>query len=152
MHAHLDVPADLRAAFLAAGVVETDAGGPSVIGLPGPLSDWPTTVDALTDVFTKAKAAAVAGSPIVFVVSSDALLGRTGTADAMAANGVVSAARTLAAEVRKQGVPVNCVASSEATPVDAVVRWALQLLSGGADDPTGEVVQLGGAQIGKALS
>jgi NAD(P)-dependent dehydrogenase (short-subunit alcohol dehydrogenase family) len=152
MHAHLDVPADLRAGFIAAGVVETDAGGPTVIGLPESLSDWPATLDALTAVFKKAKAAAVAGSPIVFVVSSDALLGRTGAAEAMAANGVVSAARTLAAELRKQGVPVNCVARSATSPDDVVVRWALQLLDGGTDDPTGEVVQLGGAQIGKALS
>ncbi|MEX1004590.1 MAG: hypothetical protein WD990_11330 [Acidimicrobiia bacterium] len=152
MHAHLDVPADLRAGFLAAGVVESDAGGPTVIGVPEAGSDWPTTLDALTTVFTTTKAAAIAGSPIVFVVSSDALLGRTGPTPAMAANGVVSAARTLAAELRKQGVPVNCVARSAATPVDAVVRWTLLLLGGGPDDPTGEVVQLGGAQIGKALS
>ena len=152
MHAHLDVPAELRAGFLDAGVVETDAGGPTVIGLPGPLSDWPATLDALTAAFTKARAAAVSGAPVVFVVSSDALLGRTGAADAMAANGVVSAARTLAAELRKQGAPVNCVARSATTPVDAVVRWVLHLLDGGADGPTGEVVQLGGAQIGKALS
>jgi NAD(P)-dependent dehydrogenase (short-subunit alcohol dehydrogenase family) len=152
MRAHLDVPADLRAGFLDAGVVEAEAGGPTVIGVPGPLSDWPATLDALTNVFTKAKAAAVSGSPIVFVVSSDALLGRTGEPDAMAANGVVSAARTLAAELRKPGVPVNCVARSATTPDDAVVRWVLHLLNGGPDDPTGEVVQLGGAQIGKALS
>ena len=152
MQAHLDVPAELRAGFLDAGVVETDAGGPTVICLPGPLSDWPATLEALTAVFTKAKAAAVSGAPVVFVVSSDALLGRTGAADAMAANGVVSAARTLAAELRSQGVPVNCVARSESTPVDAVVRWVLQLLDGGPDGPTGEVIQLGGAQIGKALS
>lgn len=152
MHAHLDVPAELRSGFLDAGVVEIDAGGPTVIGVPGPLPDWPRTLEALTAIFTKAKAAAVAGAPIVFIVSSDALLGRTGPADAMAANGVVSAARTLAAELRKQGTPVNCVARSETTPVDAVVRWTLHLLSGGGDDPTGEVVQLGGVQIGKALS
>lgn len=152
MHARLDVGPDLRAGFLAAGVVETDAAGPVVIGVPDGLSDWPATLDALTAVFTTAKAAAVSDSPIVFVVSSDALLGRTGPTDAMAANGVVSAARTLAAEFRKQGIPVNCVARSATTPVDTVVRWAIHLLSGGPDDPTGELVQLGGAQIGKALS
>ena len=152
MQAHLDVPSDLREGFLAAGVVETDLGGPTIVGVHGPLTDWPATLDALTSVFTAAKAAAVSGSPIVFVVSSDALLGRTGPTEAMAANGVVSAARTLAAELRKQGVPVNCVARADGSPVEAVVRWALHLLGGGADDPTGEVVQLGGAQIGKALS
>ena len=152
MQVHLDVPADLRAGFLDAGVEEIDAGGPTVIGVAGPLSDWPATLDALTTMFTKAKAAAASAQPVVFVVSSDALLGRTGAADAMAANGVVSAARTLATELRKQGIPVNCVARSAATPADTVVRWALELLNGGADDPTGEVVQLGGAQIGKALS
>ena len=152
MHAHLDVGPDLRDGFLAAGVVESDSGGPTVIGLPDELGDWSTTLDALTAVFTSAKAAAVAGSPIVFVVSSDALLGRTGPTEAMAANGVVSASRTLAAELRKQGIPVNCVARSASTPADVVVRWVMQLLNGGPDDPTGEVVQLGGAQIGKALS
>jgi len=152
MHAHLDVPSHLRDGFTAAGVSPAEPGAATVASAPLGLADWQTTLDALTALYRTAKAAASQGSPIVFVVSADALLGQTGPLDAMAATGVVSAARTLAAELRKQGVPVNCLASADDTPTDEVVTWALRLLEAGPSGPTGELLQLGGAQIGKALS
>ncbi|MEX2280842.1 MAG: hypothetical protein WEA76_12250 [Acidimicrobiia bacterium] len=152
MRAHLVIPADLRAAFAAAGVTEGELGDPTVIACPSGHHAWPSMLDSLTVVFEKSQAAAIAGSSVVYVVSSDALLGRTGPLDAMAANGVVSAARTLAAELRKAGVPVNCLGVGDDTPPAAVVEWAVRLLDAGVDGPTGELVQLGGAQIGKALS
>jgi NAD(P)-dependent dehydrogenase (short-subunit alcohol dehydrogenase family) len=89
---------------------------------------------------------------VVFIVSADALLGRTGPLDAMAATGVVSACRTLAVELRKQGVPVNCLAAAADTPGATLAAWAMRLLEGGPTDPTGELIQFGGVQIGKALS
>lgn len=152
MRAHLVIPGNLHAAFLAAGVEEGEPGDPTVIACPRGHHDWPSMLDGLTVVFEQSQAAAVAGSSVLYLVSSDALLGRTGPLDAMAANGMVSAARTLAAELRKTGVPVNCLGVSDDTPPAAVVEWAVRLLDAGPDGPTGELVQLGGAQIGKALS
>jgi hypothetical protein len=152
MLAHLHVPDDLERALLTHGFTAAEAGSPTVIAT-GPLSeDWTATLDSLTEVFRVAKSATVAGAPIVFVVSADALLGRRGPTEAMAATGIVSAARTLAAEQRKAGVPVNCVAITDDSPADVVARWAEILLTAGGDGPTGELIQLGGIQIGKALS
>ncbi|HVR31251.1 MAG TPA: hypothetical protein VMS74_00905 [Acidimicrobiia bacterium] len=152
MQAHLDVPPDLLDAFRTAGVGELEPGAPSILAAPAGHGDWPSTLEALTGLYRKARAAAIEGSPVVFLVSSDALLGRTGALNAMAAMGVVSAARTLALELRKQGAVANCLASGVDTPRDETVQWSLHLLAGSADGPSGEVVQLGGAQIGKALS
>lgn len=137
---------------MAAGVEEGEPGDPTVIFCPRGNSDWPSLLDSLTVVFEKSRAAAIDGSSVCYLVSSDALLGRTGALDAMAAAGVVSAARTLAAELSKPGIPVNCLGVSADTPLAEVVDWTLRLLETGASGPTGELVQLGGAQIGKALS
>lgn len=152
MRAHLDVPPALLAALIAAGIEPSDPGAPTVIAATRTTNDWDETLDGLTRMFGVAKAAAEEGASVVFVVSVDALLGRTGALDAMAATGVVSAARTLALELKKQGAVVNCVATTETTPPDEAARWIVHLLDASPEGPTGELIQLGGGQIGKALS
>lgn len=152
MRSHLLLPVDLRDAFVQSGFEEAPPGHATVSACPTGQPDWASTLDGLTAVYRVAKDAAVAGSPVVFIVSADALLGRTGPLDAMAAAGVVSASRTLAVELRKQGVPVNCLAAAADTPGATLAVWAKRLLEGGPTDPTGELIQLGGVQIGKALS
>lgn len=152
MDAHLALPAAMRDEWLAAGVRDAAPGAPTVAGT-GPVGDtWPTVLDRLTAVFEAAQAAARTPSPIVFVVSADSILGRRGPLEAMAANGIAAAARSLAAEMRKAGVPVNTIALADDTPTGAAVDWARTLLAGGRAGPTGEVVTLGGVQVGKALS
>ncbi len=113
--------------------------------------DWASVRAELFELFELSRAAAIEDVPVVYVVSSDALLGRNGSGNAMVASGAVSAARTLAVEMRKAGTPVNVIGTSTATPVDVVASWARALAGGGPDGPTGELVQLGGTQIGKAL-
>lgn len=152
MRAHLDLPYTLLDALVTAGIESADPGAPSVIAAPRAASTWPETLDGLTRLFHRAKAAAEQGASVVFVVSVDALLGRTGPLDAMVAAGVVSAARTLALESKKQGAVVNCVAITELTPPDEAARWIIRLLDTSPDGPTGELIQLGGGQVGKALS
>ncbi len=110
---------------------------------------WGDIAAELQAAFEASRAAASAGHPVVYIVSSDALLGRTGAGNAMVANGLLSSARTLAAELRRDGVPVNVLGIGDDTPADVVATWASRLLEAGG--PTGELVQLGGAQIGKAL-
>lgn len=152
MQAHIHVVPALAAALQAAGLESSDPGAATVVAAPRGHTDWEATLHALTDVFHRAKAAAGSGSSIVFVVSVDALLGRTGALDAMAATGVVSASRTLALELKKQGAVSNCVAVDDSTPNDIAARWIVRLLQSTPDGPTGELLQLGGGQIGKALS
>lgn len=152
MRAHLDVPPALHAALVAAGIEPSDPGEPTVIAAPRATNDWGETLDGLTRLFRVAKAAAEHGASVVFVVSVDALLGRTGALEAMAATGVVSAARTLALELKKQGAVVNCLATAETTPPDEAARWIVRLLEASPEGPTGELIQLSGGQIGKALS
>jgi hypothetical protein len=117
MHVHLHVTPELAAAFTQAGVTPVASGAATVISAPADLDDWPSTLGALEQLFEAAKAAAAEGSSVVFIISSDALLGRTGALDAMAAVGIVSAARTMALEVRKQGATVNCLATNRQTPL-----------------------------------
>lgn len=152
MRAHLDVGEELHAAFVAAGVDPGPPGAPTVVAAPIGHGSWRSLAEALTSVYRTARAAAGDGSSVVFLVSADALLGRTGALDAMASMGVVSAARTLALELRKQGAVANCLATTPDTPAAEVVRWSLRLLETGPDGPSGELLQLGGIQIGKALS
>ena len=105
--------------------------------------------DQLRAAFDLSQPAAVFGHPVVYVVSSDAMLGRTGAGNAMVAAGLLSAARTLAAEMRRNGVPVNVLGIGDDTPSETIATWVSLLLEQGG--PTGELVQLGGSQIGKAL-
>lgn len=152
MQVHLNVPESVARACRAGGHTESGSGAPSILAAPSGLGDWASTLDALSTLFAAAKAAAVRGSPVVFLVSADALLGRTDPLDAMAATGVVSAGRTLALELAKQQAAVNCIAFTDSSPADEIVTWSLRLLNSGPDGPTGELIHLGGAQIGKALS
>lgn len=112
-------------------------------------STWSMAAAELQSAFELTKKAAAAGEPVVYVVWSDALLGRTGAGNAMVATGLLSAARTLAAELMRHGVPVNVLGVASDTPTDSIVTWIRHLLEPAG--PTGELVQLGGTQIGKAL-
>lgn len=152
MNVHLVVGPALHDALVEAGVHPSPPGAPSIISAPGGHTSWQSLSEDLTELYRVTRAAAVAGASVVFVVSGDALLGRTGPLDAMSAMGVVSASRTLALELRKGGAVVNCVATAADSPPDVTARWALRLLQAEPGDPTGTVVHLGGMQIGKALS
>jgi hypothetical protein len=68
----------------------------------------------------------------------------------MVATALLSGARTLALELAKAGVPVNVIGTSIETEVGELGHWVRQLLRG-PRGPTGELIQLGGTQIGKAL-
>jgi hypothetical protein len=86
---------------------------------------------------------------VVFIVAADDLLGRNGSARAMVANGLLAGARTAALENLKAGVAVNVLAVEEGPFPEAVGRWVGWLCSPGG--PTGELVQLGGSHLGRAL-
>lgn len=114
--------------------------------------DWASVRSELSDAYELSRGAAMDERPVVYIVSSDALLGRRGAGNAMVATGLLSAARTLAAEMARHGVPVNVVGVLDETPDTDVAAWVTRLATGGGGGPTGELVQLGGSQIGKALA
>jgi D-serine deaminase-like pyridoxal phosphate-dependent protein len=116
----------------------------------GAVSDgWAAVLDELTSAYELSQAAVRAGGPIVYVLESDDLLGRRGIGSAMVACGLLSAARTLALETARAGVPVNVLALGATTTRDAVRFWVQSLC--GSNGPNGELIRLGADHLGKAL-
>ncbi len=151
MRARIRADDDLHTALVAAGVEPSDDGG-ALVFQPVNVTNWPEARIELTEAFRQSKGAAVEGRPVVYIVGIDDLLGRSGPVPAMVAAGLASAARTLALELEKQGVPVNTIVVGRDSDPVTVAAWSLMLLQAGPSGPTGELIHLGGAQIGKALS
>jgi hypothetical protein len=151
VNARLHVDDDLRAALEVIGVQPADDGD-AVVFRPADVDTWTGARRQLAEAFHLSKDAAARELPVVYVVEIDALLGRSGPTPAMVATGLVSAARTLAVELKKAGAPVNTIAVEGDSDAATVAAWVRILLEGEAGAPTGEVIHLGGAQIGKALS
>lgn len=110
---------------------------------------WREITEELGAAFDLAQAAARAGKPVVFIVSSSDLLGQRGAGPAMVACGLLSGARTLAFEGRKQGFPANVLATESDSDPRQVALWARRLFE--EEGPSGEVVRLGSGHVGKAL-
>jgi hypothetical protein len=106
-------------------------------------------LDELTVAYELSQAAVRAGGPIVYVLESDDLLGRRGIGSAMVACGLLSAARTLALETARAGVPVNVLALGATTAPDSVRFWVQSLCV--PNGPNGELIRLGADHLGKAL-
>lgn len=113
------------------------------------LDDWEATRSTLMRVFEVSRRAAQSDASIVYVVHGDDLLGRRGAPSAMAATGILSAARTAAIELSRKGAVVNVVAVGDDTPPDTVARWVGHLFD--PHGPTGELIRLDASHLGKAL-
>lgn len=87
---------------------------------------------------------------MVFVVHQDDLLGRRGSANAIVACALLSAARTAALEGGHQGWTANVVAFDEESDRSAVEEWAGKLLESG--EVNGELIRVGPGHIGKTLA
>lgn len=110
------------------------------------LADWPAVEDELTDAFRLAQEASVAGAPVVFVVDSDAMLGRAAPLDSMVATGLVSGARTLAFEGLRKERYVGIIAtdrSDAAGDLGEAIRFAISQRAG-----HGQVITLGTGHAG----
>lgn len=114
-----------------------------------PEASWKGARAALLAAFTVSQEAARTGAAIVYVVHGDDLLGRRGAPAAMVATGLLSAARTAAIELAKQGTVVNVLAVGDDTEPETVERWISQLADPAG--PTGELVRLDASHLGKAL-
>jgi NAD(P)-dependent dehydrogenase (short-subunit alcohol dehydrogenase family) len=116
---------------------------------PDVTDDWSAVSNELTEAFELSQAAARSNGSVVYVVAGDDLLGRNGPGRAMVACGLLSAARTLALETARSGVPVNVVAVGSATSVDLTGLWVDTLCR--PNGPNGELIRLGVDHLGKAL-
>ena len=116
---------------------------------PG-VETWDDARSELVDAFERSREAARNEHSFVYIIANDALLGRSGPADAMVAAGLVSAARTAAIEGWKKGWTANVVAYDDGTEPAGIIGRAAALLGDGL--VTGELVHLGSGHIGKALA
>jgi len=112
-------------------------------------AEWNPIFRELQEAFELSQEAARNLGPVVYVVDGDDLLGRRGTGQAMVACGLLSAARTLALETARSGVPVNVLAISPDALPELVGIWVQSLCREGG--PSGELIRLGGSHLGKAL-
>lgn len=134
------------------GQLETAGIDPSsvVIVAPPSVDGWDGVRTALIEAFVATRDAAAAGRPVVVIVHGDDLLGRRGAPRAMVACGLLSGARTAAIEGRRPGIPVNVLAVEDDTTPETVAMWVARLAEPGG--PSGELVHLGSAHLGKALA
>lgn len=110
------------------------------------LADWTSVEEELTEAFRLAQEASVAGAPVVFVIDSDAMLGRATPLDSMVATGLVSGARTLAFEGLRKERYVGIVAtdrSESAGSLGEAVHFAIASRAG-----HGQVITLGTGHAG----
>lgn len=116
---------------------------------PG-VETWDDARAELTEAFERSREVARNEDSFVYIVANDALLGRSGSASAMVAAGLVSAARTAALEGWKKGWTANVVAFDQGHDPSLVLDRAVSLLEDGM--VTGELVHVGPGHLGKALA
>jgi len=110
---------------------------------------WAAVAAELSEAFELSQAAVRGGGAVAYLVNSDDLLGRRGPGRAMVACGLLSAARSLAIETARAGVPVNVVAVSESTSPEIAGYWVEMLCQ--PDGPNGELIRLSGDHLGKTV-
>ena len=150
MRSYLRVPSEWQQRLAQAGVERGTTAQGLVFWADKALGDkWEDVLDEMTEAFVLSREAARAGAPVVYVVESADLLGRRGAGKAMVATGILSAARDLAQETVRAGIPVNVLATDESTDPQVVANWIARLL----DRPgtTGELIRLGSTHLARAL-
>jgi NAD(P)-dependent dehydrogenase (short-subunit alcohol dehydrogenase family) len=112
----------------------------------GPVGSDPGGVTAaLTDAFLRVREAVEAGRPVVIVLAARDLMGQGDPLDAAVATGLLGMVRTFGIEGVKPGWRVNAVAGGED---DAAVEATVAML-GSAEHVTGQLLSVGGANLGK---
>jgi hypothetical protein len=115
---------------------------------PGSVGD---DLDAVTPVLTRAFAdareALGVGRKVAVVVDARDLLGQGSPLDAAVATGLLGMVRTLGIEGAKPGWSINLVAGGEGD--EALVEETVAMLAGSS--LTGQLLQLGGANLGKVV-
>jgi hypothetical protein len=125
-------------------------GGEGLVFAPARgLEDWDTAEDELAEAFRLARETTLADEPVVFLLDTDAVLGRAAPLDAAVATGLVGAARSLAFEGKRYARYATVVAADADVAPDTIadaVGFAVH--SRGA---LGQVLTLGSAHVGALL-
>jgi NAD(P)-dependent dehydrogenase (short-subunit alcohol dehydrogenase family) len=125
------------------------AEGEILVLRPGSVGDdLDAVTPALTGAFAEARAALEAGRPVAVVVDARDLLGQRSPLDAAVATGLLGMVRTLGIEGAKPGWRVNVVAGGEGE--EAAIEETVSLLAG-SSSITGQLLQVGGANLGKVV-
>ncbi len=103
----------------------------------------------MTESFRLTRRAASAGAPALYVVCIADLLGQRGSLAAMLANGLLSAARSMALEGRRDGRIANALGHDPDPRPEEVASWALLLLEGRG--VTGGFVAVGAGHLAKVV-
>jgi hypothetical protein len=115
----------------------------------GPVGDdLDAVTPALTEAFVAAREALGAGRQVAVVVDARDLLGQGSPLDAAVATGLLGMVRTLGIEGVKPGWSINVVAGGEGD--EAEVEEAVAMLAG-SSSITGQLLQFGGANLGKVV-
>lgn len=123
-------------------------GGDILVLRPGPVGDdLDAVTPALTGAFVAAREALGAGRKVAVVVGAGDLLGQGSPVDAAVATGLLGMVRALGIEGVKPGWSINVVAGGEGD--EALVEEAVAMLAGSS--LTGQLLQVGGANLGKVV-
>ncbi|MGW5148343.1 hypothetical protein [Rhodococcus koreensis] len=148
MRIHADDP-QLREVLTGAGPAGTDPGDGLVFVARTGLLEWAETEDELAHAFDATRKTVAAGGAVVYVVRSAALLGRTEPLDAAVAAGLLSGARALALERRKNEGYVTVVGVADhVEPKSVADAVDLLVATRGAN---GQTFVLGEEHLGAAL-
>lgn len=122
------------------------SGEPLVLRAAAVGADPGGVTTALTDAFVRMREAVEAGRPVVVVLAARDLLGQADPLDAAVATGLLGMVRTFGIEGAKPGWRVNAVAGGEDD--DAAIDATVAMLAG-AEHVTGQLLSVGGANLGK---
>jgi hypothetical protein len=123
--------------------------GETLVLRPGSVGDdLDAVTPALTGAFVDARAALEAGRPVVVVLEARDLLGQGSPLDAAVATGLLGMVRTLAIEGARPRWRINVVAGGEGGE-DAVDDMVFMLAR--TPSVTGQLLQVGGADLGKVV-
>ena len=124
-------------------------GGDILVLRPGSVGDdLGAVTPALTGAFLAAREALEAGRRVAVVVDARDLLGQGSPLDAAVATGLLGMVRTLGIEGVRPGWSINVVAGGEGD--EAAVEETVAML-GRSSAVTGQLLQVGGANLGKVV-
>jgi hypothetical protein len=124
-------------------------GGDILVLRPGSVGDdLDAVTPALTGAFVAAREALGEGRRVAVVLDARDLLGQGEPLDAAVATGLLGMVRTLGIEGVKPGWSINVVAGAEGD--EEAVEETVAMLAG-TSAVTGQLLQVGGANLGKVV-
>ncbi|GHB73762.1 hypothetical protein GCM10010377_75200 [Streptomyces viridiviolaceus] len=148
MRTRIGDPVD-RHALRRIGGPDGDIAGGLVFAPARDLGEWRQVEDELTEAFLLSREAMAVEAPVVYLLRSPAILGRSGPLDSAVAAGLVGGARALAFEGRRRGRYATVIGVDGDEPPDRVAEAVTFALTTRA--AAGQVVMLGHEHLGAML-